>query len=126
MENQIAQVAEQIERIVERLNVDAVFGEVRREGDVAIIPVVQVGTTFGFGYGSGESPSQVEERPADTAVRLRRGTRCRRQDDDGADTLPAIRSVGPIARCTAGQGKPAFLCRPFLLRSGCYRYLYYL
>ena len=43
-----------------------------------------------------------------------------------ADTLPAIRSVGPIARCTAGQGKPAFLCRPFLLRSGCYRYLYYL
>jgi len=66
------------------------------------------------------------DRPADTAVRLRRGTRCRRQDDDGADTLPAIRSVGPIARCTAGQGKPAFLCRPFLLRSGCYRYLYYL
>ncbi|HNS03917.1 MAG TPA: spore germination protein GerW family protein [Anaerolineae bacterium] len=64
MENQIAQVAEQIERIVERLNVDAVFGEVRREGDVAIIPVVQVGTTFGFGYGSGESPSQVEERLA--------------------------------------------------------------
>lgn len=64
MENQLASAAEHIERIVERLNVDAVFGEVRREGDVAIIPVAQIGTTFGFGYGSGEGPSEVEERLA--------------------------------------------------------------
>ena len=62
MENQMAQAAEYIERIVERLNVNAVFGEVRREGDMAIIPVAQIGTTFGFGYGSGEGPSEIEER----------------------------------------------------------------
>ena len=62
MENQMAQAAEYIERIVERLNVNTVFGEVRREGDVAIIPVAAIGTTFGFGYGSGEGPSEIEER----------------------------------------------------------------
>jgi uncharacterized spore protein YtfJ len=62
MENQMAQAAEYIERIVERLNVNTVFGEVRREGDVAIIPVAQIGTTFGFGYGSGEGPTEIEER----------------------------------------------------------------
>ncbi len=60
MENQMAQAAEHIERIVERLNVNAVFGEVRREGDVAIIPVAQVVTTFGFGFGSGEEPAENE------------------------------------------------------------------
>ena len=61
MENQMAQAASHIERIVERLNVNAVFGEVRREGDVAIIPVAQVMTTFGFGFGSGEGPAEDKE-----------------------------------------------------------------
>lgn len=64
MENQMAQAAEYIERIVERLNVSAVFGEVQREGDVAIIPVAQIGTSFGFGYGSGEGPAEGEEGTA--------------------------------------------------------------
>jgi uncharacterized spore protein YtfJ len=62
MENQMAQAAGYIERIVERLNVNAVFGEVQREGDVAIIPVAQIGATFGFGFGSGEGPAEDEER----------------------------------------------------------------
>jgi uncharacterized spore protein YtfJ len=62
MENQLAQAAQYIERIVERLNVNTVFGEVRREGDVAIIPVAQIGTTFGFGFGSGEEPAEGEQR----------------------------------------------------------------
>jgi uncharacterized spore protein YtfJ len=62
MENQLAQIAEHIEHIVERFNVNAVFGEVRREGDVAIIPVARIGTTFGFGFGSGEAPAEGEER----------------------------------------------------------------
>lgn len=61
MDNQMAQAAEHIERIVERLNVNTVFGEVRREGDVAIIPVAQVTTTFGFGFGSGEGPAENEQ-----------------------------------------------------------------
>ena len=61
MENQMAQAAEHIERIVERFNVNAVFGELRREGDVAIIPVAQVMTTFGFGFGSGEGPAEDKE-----------------------------------------------------------------
>ncbi len=62
MENQLAQAAQYIERIVERLNVNTVFGEVRREGDIAIIPVAQIGTTFGFGFGSGEEPVEDENR----------------------------------------------------------------
>lgn len=61
MENQLSQAAEHIERIVERLNVNAVFGELRREGDVAVIPVAQIATTFGFGFGSGEGPAEGEE-----------------------------------------------------------------
>jgi uncharacterized spore protein YtfJ len=64
MENQLAQAAETIERIVGRLNVNAVFGEVRREGDVAIIPVAQIGTTFGFGFGSGEESAEDAESVA--------------------------------------------------------------
>jgi uncharacterized spore protein YtfJ len=68
MENQMAQAAEYIERIVERLNVNAVFGEVQREGDVAIIPVAQIGTSFGFGYGSGEGPAEGEERTPPAAA----------------------------------------------------------
>jgi uncharacterized spore protein YtfJ len=61
MENQMTQAADYIERIVERLNVNTVFGELRREGDVAIIPVAHINTTFGFGYGSGEGPAPNEE-----------------------------------------------------------------
>lgn len=61
MENQMAQAAEYIDRIVERLNVGAVFGEVRHEGDVAIIPVAQIGSTFGFGFGSGQEPAENEQ-----------------------------------------------------------------
>jgi len=61
MDNQMAQAAQHVERIVERLNVNTVFGEVRREGDVAIIPVAQVMTTFGFGFGSGEGPAEGGE-----------------------------------------------------------------
>lgn len=64
MENQMAQAAETIERIVDRFNVNAVFGELRREGDVAIIPVAQIGASFGFGYGSGEGPAEGEEGTA--------------------------------------------------------------
>lgn len=61
MENQMAQAANYIERIVERFSVNTVFGAVQREGDVAIIPVAQVMTTFGFGYGSGEGPAEDGE-----------------------------------------------------------------
>ena len=61
MENQMAQAAQHVERIVERLNVNTVFGEVRREGDVAIITVAQVGSGFGFGSGSGEGPAEGGE-----------------------------------------------------------------
>jgi uncharacterized spore protein YtfJ len=65
MENQLAQAAEYVERMVERLDVNTVFGELRREGDVAIIPVAQVGATFGFGYGSGEGPAPLRDEEAE-------------------------------------------------------------
>ncbi len=39
-----------IERMIERLDSTAVFGQPTRQGDVTIIPVAEI--AFGFGYGS--------------------------------------------------------------------------
>jgi uncharacterized spore protein YtfJ len=48
---------EPIEKMVDRLGVDAVFGEPIREGGVTVVPVAEV--RFGYGYGSGRG--RVEE-----------------------------------------------------------------
>jgi len=42
-----------IEKAVERLGVNAVFGEPVRQGDVTVIPVAEIRFGFGYGYGSG-------------------------------------------------------------------------
>ena len=44
---------ERIDEMLERLNVNAVFGQPFREGDVTLIPVASVGYAFGYGSGSG-------------------------------------------------------------------------
>ena len=50
---------EPIEKLFEKLKVDAVFGEPIKEGDVTLIPVADVGV--GFGFGSGQNPAAQEE-----------------------------------------------------------------
>jgi len=61
MENEINQAAEHVERMVDRFNVGAVFGEPTHEGNVTIVPVAEVNAAFGFGYGSGEGPAPAKK-----------------------------------------------------------------
>jgi len=44
---------EPIEKMVDGLGVDNVFGEPIREDDVTVVPVAEVRFAFGYGYGSG-------------------------------------------------------------------------
>lgn len=61
MNEAVNQIAQPIERMLERLGVDNVFGEPTKEGDVAIIPVAEVGTGFGYGFGWGQSTDETAE-----------------------------------------------------------------
>ena len=57
---------EPIEKLFEKLKVDAVFGEPIKEGDVTLIPVADVGV--GFGFGSGQNPAaETEEGEAESS-----------------------------------------------------------
>jgi len=47
--------SEQIEQLLDKLTVNAVFGQPIQEGDVTLIPVADV--VVGFGFGSGQSPA---------------------------------------------------------------------
>ena len=49
---------EPIEKLFEKLKVDAVFGEPIKEGDVTLIPVADVGVGFGFGTGQNRAAEQ--------------------------------------------------------------------
>lgn len=55
---------EPIEKAVEHLGVNAVFGEPVRQGNVTVIPVAEV--RFGFGYGYGSGRGRPEEGGPDT------------------------------------------------------------
>lgn len=59
MKNDARPDLEPIEKAIERLGVNAVFGEPVRQGEVTVIPVAEV--RFGFGYGSGRGPSVAQE-----------------------------------------------------------------
>lgn len=61
MDDTIKQAADPVERMVDRFTVGAVFGEVRHENGVVVIPVAEVNAMFGFGYGSGEGPAPAKE-----------------------------------------------------------------
>jgi uncharacterized spore protein YtfJ len=57
---------ERIDEMLEKMNVNAVFGEPFREGDVTLIPVASVGYAFGYGSGSGRmagAPSGAAGEP---------------------------------------------------------------
>jgi uncharacterized spore protein YtfJ len=44
---------ERIDEMLDKMSVNAVFGQPFREGDVTLIPVASVGYAFGYGSGSG-------------------------------------------------------------------------
>ena len=54
------QVMEPLERILDDIGVDMVFGEPRSEDEVTIIPVAEVAFGLGFGFGSGTSPQEQQ------------------------------------------------------------------
>jgi uncharacterized spore protein YtfJ len=54
-------VLEPVEKMVDRLRVDAVFGEPIKEGGVTVIPVAEVRFGFGYGYGSGRPRAEEAE-----------------------------------------------------------------
>jgi uncharacterized spore protein YtfJ len=64
---QTNRMVEPIERMLERLSVDAVFGKPIKEGDVTVIPVTEIGVGFGYGYGFGRGPSGTAEGDQETA-----------------------------------------------------------
>ncbi|OIO89209.1 MAG: hypothetical protein AUK03_14855 [Anaerolineae bacterium CG2_30_64_16] len=57
---------EPIEEMLQHLNVNAVFGEPRQEGDVTVIPVASV--AYGFGYGAGHSGEETDPAAATGAA----------------------------------------------------------
>ena len=61
MNEEVTQVTQPIERMLECLSVDVVFGEPTTQGDVTIIPVAEVGTGFGYGFGWGQSTGETAE-----------------------------------------------------------------
>ncbi len=59
------EMADRIDKTLDRLTTRAAFGEPVREGDVTIIPVAQISLGFGYGYGtSGRAGEPSEEEPA--------------------------------------------------------------
>jgi uncharacterized spore protein YtfJ len=57
MEQQTGANTAPIEQMLTKLGADAVFGKPTMEGDVTIIPVVQVAYGFGYGSGYGRGPN---------------------------------------------------------------------
>jgi uncharacterized spore protein YtfJ len=65
MNDEARPILEPVEKMVDRLRVDAVFGEPIREGGVTVIPVAEVRFGFGYGYGSGRPRAEeVESGPS--------------------------------------------------------------
>jgi uncharacterized spore protein YtfJ len=52
---------EPIEKMVDELGVNVVFGEPIREGGVTVVPVPEVRVAFGYGYGSGRGRGEEAE-----------------------------------------------------------------
>jgi len=69
-------IVKPIERMLDQLTVESVFGPPTKEGDVTIIPVAEMGLGFGFGFGQGfaiededgeEEKEEKEEKEEETA-----------------------------------------------------------
>lgn len=61
LEEKASPVLEPIKKLLDRLNVDSVFGKPTREGELTIIPVAEVSVGFGYGYGAGPAGMPEEE-----------------------------------------------------------------
>jgi uncharacterized spore protein YtfJ len=61
MNDEVRPNLEPIEKMVDGLGVNAVFGEPIREGDVTVVPVAEVRFAFGYGYGSGRGRGEEAE-----------------------------------------------------------------
>ena len=61
MSEKVTQATQPIERMLERLSADTVFGEATTQGDVTVIPVAEIGTGFGYGFGWGQGPGETLE-----------------------------------------------------------------
>ncbi|MFQ5594793.1 MAG: spore germination protein GerW family protein [Anaerolineae bacterium] len=61
MSEKVTQATQPIERMLERLSADTVFGEPTTQGDVTVIPVAEFGTGFGYGFGWGQGPGEASE-----------------------------------------------------------------
>ncbi len=61
MNEQMTRVAEPIERLLNRLAVESVFGPPTKEGNVTVIPVAEIGVGFGYGFGFGRGPAGAAE-----------------------------------------------------------------
>jgi uncharacterized spore protein YtfJ len=56
MSEHAEKIAQQLEATLDRLSINAVFGEPLHEGETTLIPVAEVTLGFGYGYGSGPAP----------------------------------------------------------------------
>ena len=72
MNEHAEKIAQRLEQTLDRLSINAVFGEPQREGETTLIPVAEVSLGFGYGYGSGAAPQPaaagdeaVTETPAE-------------------------------------------------------------
>lgn len=50
-----------IQQMLDRLNVNTVFGGVSKEGNMAVMPVAKMSATFGYGHGYGEGQGTDED-----------------------------------------------------------------
>ncbi len=85
-----------IERMLEKMSVDTVFGPPVKEGDVTLIPVAEYVAGFGFGYGSyplGGKCCQPEDQTTG-------GKCCQPEDQAGEASEPP----GESKECSSGVG----------------------
>ena len=61
LESKEAPSFEPIEKMLDGLSVDAVFGKPTKEADITVIPVAEIAVGFGFGYGFGRGPGRFKE-----------------------------------------------------------------
>jgi uncharacterized spore protein YtfJ len=61
--SELTAAIQSIDKTIERLGADAVFGEPRKEGAVTLIPVARVSFGYGYGFGQGPAKAQGEQEP---------------------------------------------------------------
>ncbi len=62
--SELTNAVQSMDKALDRLGADAVFGEARREGDVTLIPVAKISFGYGYGFGQGTGKAKEEDEPA--------------------------------------------------------------